>query len=161
MHKQCLLPLAMILSSCRQANCVFLLRVLPGLLKGTKVKFPFLFIPVTCQLNNQFSAHYLEAVVYMLVTGALQVSREGDADPCTKGTNCPVLMNKSCPSVTFTVSCHQCVKNKHKEQEKRFCCQDNLLSLHVCCLRRRDGPCRLEDWEHYEEGCHKMADVAL
>lgn len=97
----------------------------------------------------------------MCVSGGLQVSREGHADPSTNGMNCPVLIYKSCLSVTFHSTLLLVREKQTQEQEQRFCFQNNLLSLHVCCLGRRAGPCPLEDWDHYEEGYHKMTDIAL
>lgn len=112
--RQCPIRLAMILSSCHPANCAFLLRVLPSLLKGRKL-VPFFVTPVTWQLNSQVSSHYLEAVVYMFVSGTLQMSREGHADPSTKATYCLALINKSCPSVTF----HSTLLQAHEKQTQR------------------------------------------
>lgn len=98
--RRCLIHLAVILSSCHPANCAFLLWVLPSVLKGQQL-VSFFVTPITWQLNSQFPSHYLEAEVYLLVYGAVQVSKEGHADPSTKGTHCPVLKNRSRPSVTF------------------------------------------------------------
>lgn len=158
--RQCLIHLAVILSICHPANCAFLLWVLPSLVKGQKL-VSFFVTPITWQLNSRFSSHNLEAVVYSFVSGALQVSREGHADPSTKGTNCPVLINKSCPSVTFhSTLLPACEKQTQRTGKKVLLPREFAQSAHMMS-GQETGPCPLEDWEHYEVGYHKMTGIAL
>lgn len=87
--------------------------------------FPFLLHPSPDNSTVTFPALKLW---FMFVPGALQVSREGHADTSKKETNCPVLINSSCPSVTF----HSTLlpeREKQRTGKKVLLYQDNFVSL--------------------------------
>lgn len=95
--RQCLIHLAMISPSCHPENGAFLP---PFYLVPLKVNQHFPFLLHLSPDNSMLTFPALK-LWFMFVPGTVQVSREGHADTSKKETNCPVLINSSCPSVTF------------------------------------------------------------
>lgn len=125
-HRQYIVHLAMISPSCHPENCVFLLCLLPSALKGQPI-VSFFVTPITWQLNSDCSN--LEALVYVCPWCTAGVKRRSQRH-FQKVKNCHVLINSSCPSVTFhSTLWPECEKQTQRTGEKRFCCAKTIFSV--------------------------------